>query len=194
MEEQEELALKLDSDYYFITWNPKPKFYNYDKYGNNDYNNQWHLMMKKLIRIKHISKHYVIVPEVSENGKLHCHGWFQCNDIVKYHKSFRPSLRRIGSLKTPKISTIASNSFEYYKKDLHITKQFLGKFDIIAFTPSTYAYYERTISELDKELILNKIDNDNDLLHMKRMDIYQVLLRNGCIEEYKGDSDDEDSS
>lgn len=114
-----------DNTVYLFTWNPKPVFYQYDKLGNNDYISQWLKMLSVLKGFSRVSKHFVIVPEISDEGKLHVHGWFSLDDRVKWLKSVKKSICVNGFMKINKLHT-QIEKIDYYYKDIDITRDVLG--------------------------------------------------------------------
>lgn len=112
-----------------ITWNPKPKFYDYSIYGPNDFNMQWRTMMELLIQAYRACCRFAFVPEVSDEGKLHMHGWYVVSDRVKYNKSFLPSLYRSGFIKKSRAKSHEFKTFKYHIKELYETHQYLNEFD-----------------------------------------------------------------
>lgn len=103
---------------YLITWNPRPRFYNYDEGGHNDFDLQWWTMCDTLFKSIRCLAHFAFVPEVSEQGKLHMHGFFTIRDKRKYNRSFLPTLRKNGFIKIAKVKVIKWKTFKYHVKDL----------------------------------------------------------------------------
>lgn len=106
---------------YLITWNPKPKFYNYTPYGDNDYRLQWFTMVDVLSNAYRSLHYFAFMPEISDEGKLHMHGFFTIRDKVKYHKSFLPSLKRGGFIKKSRVNSLKWKTFKYHVKDVQDT-------------------------------------------------------------------------
>lgn len=117
--------LEYDKVVYLITWNPRPNFYQYDKLGQNDYIAQWIKMMTVLKKLTRVSKCFCIVPEISDEGKLHCHGWFHMTDRIKWLKSVKRAFQYNGFMKINKLNT-AIEKIDYYYKDIETTKDVLG--------------------------------------------------------------------
>lgn len=103
---------------YLITWNPKPAFYNYDQGGENNFDLQWWTMCKTLMKSIRCLNKYAFVPEVSEQGKLHMHGFLTVKDKRKYLRSFIPTLRKNGFIKVCKARSGKWKTFKYHVKDL----------------------------------------------------------------------------
>lgn len=116
----------LDSDdsIYLLTWNPKPRFYNYDHNGDNDYVMQWMTMLRTLLKSLRCLSKYAFVAEISDVGKLHIHGFLTIADKVKYHRSFLPSLRNNGFIKISKLKKLQRKSVKYHVKDIKETRQY----------------------------------------------------------------------
>lgn len=119
---------------YLITWNPKPRFYNYSIFGENDYNVQWRTMLKVLLEANRCCSRFAFVPEISDEGKLHMHGWFVVSDRIKYHKSFLPSLNRGGFIKKSKAKKHTWDVFKYHVKEVDITQEYLNQHENIVVT------------------------------------------------------------
>nr|CRY95948.1 hypothetical protein [uncultured prokaryote] len=114
-----------NNEYYFFNWNPKPKFYAYDKLGQNNHDQQWLLMLAALKTMARVSKSYCIVPELAPiTGKLHCHGWFRMDDKVKWHRSVYKYFATRGTCSFKRIKC-PIESLTYYYKEIHHTKQIL---------------------------------------------------------------------
>lgn len=120
-----------DDTVYFMTWNPKPKFYGYDNGGENDYKMQWFTMLDKLVQSARCLSKYAFVAEISDQGKLHMHGWYVIKDAVKYHKSWLPTLRTNGFIKNPKVKSVKWKSFKYHVKDLESTIEYITDIDCV---------------------------------------------------------------
>jgi len=113
------LDLSVDTVYLF-TWNPSNTFWG----DQNDYIGKWDNMVCKILKhlIRCMSK-YCIVPEISDAGRLHCHGWFVIKDKIKWNKSVRATIERHGIFKMNRMRSL--NALHYYKKDIKITLNFL---------------------------------------------------------------------
>jgi len=137
--------LTYDSKVYLFTWNPDPKKFLYDKYCNPkqykdvsklDIKKCWLKMLQVLKSLQRCSVSYCIVPEVSDEGKLHCHGWFKLSDKIKWFKSVLPCIKRNGFMKINKLNTPIEN-IDYYYKEIDETKEILGDVFCV-FTDFTY--------------------------------------------------------
>ena len=119
--------LHYDNKVYMFTWNPKPTFYEYRKLGNNDYISQWVLMISVLKEFSRCSDMYCFIPEISDEGKLHVHGWFMLSDKLKWLKSVRPLLRKNGFMKINRLHT-KIEKIDYYYKEIDETKDILNQY------------------------------------------------------------------
>jgi len=123
---EEDIDYTYDEVYLF-TWNPKDKFFP----DGNNYVMKWDTMLCRVI--KHLSRcmsKFCIVPEVSDNGRLHCHGWFVIRDKVKWNKSVRQIIARHGFMKINRLRAVAG--FQYYKKDMDTLAGYLpGRHTVI---------------------------------------------------------------
>lgn len=104
---------------YLITWNPKPSFYGYDTAGYNNFDVQWWTMIRQLCKHIRCLEKYALVPEVSDCGKLHLHGWYVVKDKRKYKRGFLPSLRATGFIKIGKVNKHQWKTYRYHIKDLN---------------------------------------------------------------------------
>lgn len=101
---------------YFFTWNPNDK-----KICADDYNNKWMTMITKCLKyFNSCMLYYCVVPEVSDAGRLHCHGWFIIKDKIKWVKRVKPLLEQNGRFKMSK-QKVKGEGFYYYKKDIEET-------------------------------------------------------------------------
>lgn len=171
---------------YLLTWNPKPRFYSFDKHGDNDYNLQWLTMVEKLIRsIRCLSK-YAFVAEISDAGKLHMHGFFVAKDPVKLHKSFLPGLRNTGYIKLNPVRKLQRKTMNYHVKDLHNTLSHFPN----STTPIVLC--DRSLQILHNEIGLIKafaLAPDLPKKTIRKLDVFSMFTKAGLkIEDC--DSDD----
>lgn len=127
---------------YYITWNPKPRYYPHIPNGYNpqtqDYDQSWCTMLNTLKGIARCSSKFCILPEISENGKLHCHGWFLKDDKIKWLKSIYPMLHRHGMIRCTKVKEIRDGFDEYMQEDLDDTVQLFTDTKLMLFSHNTY--------------------------------------------------------
>lgn len=118
--------IEIGTDRIFLfTWNPKPAFYEKtDKFKNEfEYEHNWKKMLHYLRHINRCSKKYCILPELSDTGKLHAHGWFIMSDSIKWKKSVYNTIASQGFVKVNKCNSL--KAMYYYKKDLSETIEFI---------------------------------------------------------------------
>lgn len=164
--------IEEDQTLYLITWNPKPRFYSYDKLGKNDYVMQWQTMLDKLVNITRCSKLFAFVAEISDVGKLHMHGWLQLNDPIKFHKSFLPTLRKNGYLKLNKANSHNWKTVRYHVKDLYNTSMHITDDDYpIVLTPNNVKVVTKRLTIL-KALVLNP---DLPKKAVKKLNVFTML-------------------
>lgn len=116
---------------YLFTWNPKDSFAQCD-----DPTSKWDTMICRILKhFKRCMSYYAIVPEFSDQGRLHCHGWFIIKDKIKWVKSVLPLVKRSGFMKMNKMRS--SKAFEYMKKELEETQSILHD-SLLPFTHNTH--------------------------------------------------------
>ncbi len=79
----------------------------------------------KIIKwLNRFSDHYIIVPEFSENGRLHYHGLLRICDKIKYYKTKYFIDKEIGFVKVEKINDFKSHLrwLMYINKNYYILK------------------------------------------------------------------------
>ncbi len=74
--------------------------------------------------LNRFSDHYIIVPEFSDNGRLHYHGLFNMCDKIKYYKSKYSIDKEIGFVKVERINDFKSHLrwLMYIYKNYYILK------------------------------------------------------------------------
>lgn len=164
--------IHYDNKVYMFTWNPKPTFYQYDKYGDNDYKSQWVKMITVLKHIDRCSNCYCIVPEISDDGKLHVHGWFRLDDKVKWLKSVKRGITNNGFIKLNRLY-VAIEKIDYYYKELDETREILNDL-MFVLTPFTMKEVLRRILRYQAEL-LRGVDKS---LHKYKYDLEQFMFIN----------------
>ena len=103
------------------------------KFGLN-YEKNWKKMITVLRHLRRCCSKYLIIPEVSDAGKLHCHGWICIKDKIKWKKSVRRSIAKHGFIKELKIHN--NSSFftrSYYSKEIEESISLMIDFNIILF-------------------------------------------------------------
>ncbi len=84
---------KICESTYAITLCPKPVYY------NNNYNVELINTVSNIRRALKYACKYVLYVELTMEGHVHYHGWFNIIDKVKYYKKTLPTLKRIGFIK-----------------------------------------------------------------------------------------------
>jgi len=112
--------------YILITWNPSDRMVGDD----SDYDSKWRNMIGRYLKcFKRCSSEFCFVPEISDMGRLHMHGWFRLKDKIKWVKSVIPLLKRNGRLKVAIMRS--KNALYYYRKEFNITSGMLDDFLVI---------------------------------------------------------------
>lgn len=174
---------------WLITWNPKPRFYNYDGHRNpegdydNDYDMQWRTMQQKLLTANRCLSNYAFVAEISDDGKLHMHGFMVVSDKIKYFKSFLPGLTSNGFVKKSKANSHRWKTFKYHVKDLHCTVGLLAE-QCYVITPETRESMAKDL-HMYKALVSHHYDQQ-----IKKMNVMQMLSSNQFFEEDSDSSSD----
>lgn len=102
-----------DNPIIFFTWNPHPR------YDGWTYERKWKFMYEILSHIRLSSEVYVFVPEITDQGRLHCHGWLVISNKVNWIR-FQKYVRRYGFIKIP-YARNKQKVFDYVRKDLETT-------------------------------------------------------------------------
>lgn len=160
-----------------ITWNPKPRFYNYDKHGENNFDMQWWTMALLLVEADRCCSRFAFVPELSEDGKLHMHGWYVVSDKVKYYKSFLPKLRSSGFIKKSKAKSHNWKTFRYHVKDLEETCDYVTELHDLPITHFNVKHVKKHY-HLKKMLLSTNYD-----LKVKKRNVLQMLQKELLMEE-----------
>lgn len=106
---------------YLITWNPNRRLV----LDGTPFKKKWEAMIVKVLNnLRRCCDKYCIVPEISDAGRLHCHGWVVITDRIKWHKSLLPQMQRNGFVKMAKLRHV--KGFEYSIKDAEVTAKILG--------------------------------------------------------------------
>lgn len=174
--------LNPDRDIWLITWNPKPCFYQYNPNRESNYDLQWKTMLDLILPRVRCLSNYALVPEISDAGKLHLHGFYQIKDKVKYHKSFLPSLKKNGFIKVNKVSKHQWKTYQYHIKDLEVTNDFITQVWPLVVT-------DETSNELNRDLQLWKLSVNKQHYEevknksIKKLNVYSMLLGNFIEDE-----------
>lgn len=153
---EEDVNYSIDTIYLF-TWNPKDSM----EFRGLNYKQKWiQMIMKYLCKLRKCCDKYCVVPEISDAGRLHCHGWLCITDKIKWHKSVLPYFKNNGMFKPNKLRHV--NGFVYYVKDLDVTMSLLDN--------STFPYSH-----------LNYQDVDNCIYMQVRDKLAQRILKHRSI-------------
>lgn len=148
-----------EDDYVLLfTWNPKPRFY--DK--TTCYTTQWLTMLNVLKEINKCSYNYAIAAELSDSGKLHCHGFIVLQDKVKWLKSVRPRIQRGGFMKHGKANSHEWKVFKYHVKEVDVTYEMINKEVPIVLTPHSYKDVKDQLALVKMHALKQRIDDDKD--------------------------------
>lgn len=102
---------------YLITWNPNRKV----ACETSTQVMKWESMICKVLKhLERCCKIFNVVAEVSDQGRLHCHGYIVISDKIKWHKSVLPLMKSHGFMKMNKMKS--HKALYYYKKDLEVTR------------------------------------------------------------------------
>jgi len=86
---------------------------------------KWETMVSYLKHLNRCCKKIIIYPEFAASGRLHCHGIIWVSDMIKWHKSVRPLLKRNGMLLVKEIDDI-DKWVDYIIKDAKDTRGILA--------------------------------------------------------------------
>lgn len=149
--EREVQIFTKKTEVHVFTWNPSPKVFPDDL----EYKQKWEFMIRKCLKtFRRCMSYYMCIPEISDQGRLHCHGWFVIDDKIKWIKSVLPLLKRNGFIKFNKAKTI--KACEYSMKDLEETFGIIPDANVFC-NLNSYQYLE-DMKVTDLELNADKID------------------------------------
>lgn len=143
---------------YFFTWNPKWGIC-YTKAQQQD---KWDNMIMQLRFMHQCMYYYCIVPEISDTGRLHCHGWFIIKDKIKWLKSVLPRLSRLGKFRMNEQKKRGQGHY-YYKKDLDIIGNFIEQYKIVLSHYTT----EYIIQRMRQDVILQNKKKTNEPIDLR---------------------------
>lgn len=106
-----------DDKIVFITCNPK------SRHDDLSYKAKWKHMMRTIYMLKHVSYKFCIMPEISDKGRLHLHGWIVVNDKARWILAMK-QFRRLGISRFDD-QKHKGKGLDYYKKDIETTMQIL---------------------------------------------------------------------
>lgn len=91
-----------EGELYALTISPPENKYSIDF----NYNSYQRIIV---VELRKACKHFCIVPEFSETGRLHFHGIIRIDDEIKFYRRVNYILRNIGFVKLTKIKTFADH-------------------------------------------------------------------------------------
>jgi len=116
---------------YLITWVPNPKLL-----SNDQCTNYVRHYSKYFMKFYQCMTCFVISPELTQNGNIHYHGWFQLRDRVRWFKQVLPSMKYSGYVKIDPVRKDLRAALKYYKKDILFADEFFA--DICVPVPITH--------------------------------------------------------
>lgn len=107
-----------------FTWSPNPS-----RFHAKTFRKQWQQMIGAGLQfIPRCSHAFSLIPEITIDGRLHCHGFILITDYVKWHKSVLPRLRSWGFVCIKQ--HYDQKWLDYCMEDLDETLQIMGSQDI----------------------------------------------------------------
>lgn len=105
---------KIGDCTYAITICPKPMYY------ANTYNAELLNTIDVIRGAMKYSIDYVLYVELTIEGHIHYHGWFNIKDKIKYYKKTLPTLKRLGFIKIK--SRVDEGWMKYCLKDQEVMR------------------------------------------------------------------------
>jgi len=137
------MKAKEDIDYdrtvRMFTCAPNPR-----KRSNNQLTNYQNDLYNVFNHMRRCCDHFVVAPELTEEGNIHYHGWFQISDKIKYYKTFFPKIKKLGYCKFNKLKHTKSDWDYYCQKDHLMMKEYMTPFP----TPFTHITCKNIMSML----------------------------------------------
>jgi len=123
---------------YAFTWSPDP-----NKYPTVKPRSQYKCLLRHclLSAYKCFGK-FVFVPELTNNGYVHIHGYYTIKDKVKLHKWFLPKCRQYGFVLIKSKQINKEWYDDYITKDIASTNQILGDDLPIPLTHKNHEAYK----------------------------------------------------
>ena len=149
--ETAEMNIQPEDQVYLFTWNPNDR-----KISPYDHNMKWETMVLKYLKyLRRACRIFCVVPEISDAGRLHCHGWFVISDKIKWHKQVLHKFTRNGRFKMNEMR--CTKALHYYVKHIEITQGILNY--PVPYTHDTH--YDWLLYVQKKYLVKAKIKNVN---------------------------------
>lgn len=143
--ERWQLALEcVDYNYTCMafTWSPSPS-----RFTSKKKRKQWMQMIGAgLSGFLECTSIFCMIPEIADSGRLHCHGFFQLSDKIKWFKSVLPRMEYWGWTKIKVIDSVGW--YEYCSEEIEMTQGVIGQ-DLVPFDYYAMERYRR-INEVKK--------------------------------------------
>lgn len=139
--EKEEYTIEGEEGIHAFTLNPNPK-----KYKSTDPCEQYATLLQCLFKYKYLNacfEEYYFVPELTENGNVHIHGYYKIKDKVKYYRWFLPACKAWGFIKV-KSKNIDDEWIEYVNKTIEEMKEIMENYPV-PMTRKTLEVYKKEI-------------------------------------------------
>lgn len=136
-----------------FTWVPNPA-----KYPSSEPAKQYKSLLNHvLLSSFKFFRLFCFVPELTENGNIHIHGWFIIKDRVAFYKIFLPKCRQYGFtlIKT----NVDEDWFDYVSKDMSTTIDVVGEDLPVPLTHLNCKAYRKGYTKgLKARLVPRKMD------------------------------------
>lgn len=151
-----------------FTWSPDPQ-----RFHSKNVKCQWRQMIGAGLRgLFRCAKHICVVPEITIDGRLHCHGWFILHDKVKWFREILPRMKGWGfvciKLKVDK------EWLEYCIKDLEITAEIIDV--CVPYCNNTKDEYDIKVRKIRKALKDVKVKPRTSIVQYFMFDKVKELL------------------
>jgi len=110
-----------DADCIAFTWVPDPLRYNSPR-PKCQYQA---LLAHILLTANRVFSTFTFFPELTKQGNIHIHGYYEVKDYVKYFTLFLPKCKQLGFIKV-KWKNVNTNWHTYCAKDKKLMKEVLG--------------------------------------------------------------------
>lgn len=160
------------NDIWLFTWNPRDTgaiLTNHDQ--------KWRYMLEAFHKFLRCMKQFAVVPELSDAGRLHAHGWFIIGDKVKWHKAVLPYFKALGMFKMNKMNSL--QALYYYQKDLNET------FNIL--TDDYFPFTHVNAKDIRKRILQIRKARDTYYNSKPKKDMLDYFGVAGCNKKYYKD-------
>lgn len=105
-----------------FTWAPDPS-----KYASTQPRKQYKALLSHILlsSFKYFDK-FCFIPELTQAGNVHIHGWFILKDKIKYFKHFLPRCREFGFVYCKPMDSISWGK-DYMTKDIETSIAVIGE-------------------------------------------------------------------